>query len=355
MIVPIFDIRFGTYIYHSTPNPTTETLLLAGYEKEQGNIPMLTTSPPEFSRYKRVYIVKDTEDLFYDPEWLKYGNVVLVGPGWAETEHNPEWEEALPDMEIYAQWIANWRERYPKFSANRLVKFYMKPHKLQQGKRIVLPKEESLIIDRHPEQNIEALSEIDKKHYLLNPLKIDGLWAEALEYFAQRVVVRNNFWARINLAEYDENSTQEAIEIYNSYKPGRMFRIKAYDFAKTDEEWIERLRFAYWFFGEFRMQSKKRLFYEPIGHEGLFIERVIKEYKRWCAKDMGYKKNSLFDYMLYDGMRTLDLVASVLYDPYEHTFRKRQGSNKFSQLIPIIETYPEVMDIITKSYPQGAS
>lgn len=360
MRVVIFDLKFMNYIYHSTPTPTMETLLLSGYEKQEGNHPIFTDEPPNFARYNKVYIVKDEANLFHDPDWLKHECVVLIGKGWEGSEEwNDEWEEAIPDMTIYDNWIQNWLKKYPKFSENRLMPFFKKPFKIKQAGSIYYPKfNEALIIDNdlHEwDKGYETLKEIDSnKFMLLSPLVLDNKWQDALELFELRTIRRGNFWATMDLSKYSKEDIQDAINIYNEFKPGRMFRIKATDVAYTDKQWIQRLDFDYWALGEFRMQANKRLFFYPSGHSGLDIERVIKEFKRWAAKDNGYKKNSLFDYMIYDGCRNTEQMARFLHNPYKYIEEKRHGKNKFIELMPLIEKNPRIMDIITKSYPKGA-
>ena len=360
MRVVIFDIKFGNYIYHSTPTPSKETLLLSGYHKERGDEVVLTDSLPNFAIYDKVYLVKQNPFLFSDPSWTQPLNIACVGKGWGGMEvWKEEWDKASPDMEIYRQWINRWTTKYPKFSEKRLRPFFQKPVKIKQGDRIVMPSEQKcLIIDDDIiewDPKYETMKEIDVKHSLLTPLVLDGRWKEALEYFEQRSLIRDKFWATFDINKTTEEDLKQALEIFKEISPSRMFRIKATVQAWSDQEWIEVLEWTYKVLEDFRMECGKRLFIEPVGHEGLMIERVIKELKRWCAKDNGYRRNSLFDYMIYDGCRDTKQIAEFLYEPYEYIAAKKHGQNKFSELIPIIKKYPEVMDIITKSYSKGGT
>lgn len=357
MRIVIFDLKFTNYIYHSTPSPSMETILISGYYKSKGAQVIFSDTIPDFGVYDKVYIVKDAPNLFHHPEWLSYTNVYPVGRYWEgiEPTYDIDWESGMPDINIYQNWVENWIKKYPSYNPKRLNSFFRRPVKLKQGNKITAPEGDNLLIidnDLHIwDKECKVLSELNVKSMkLLYPMILDGRWEEALKCFSLKHIYRGDFWAEMNFEYYDEEKIKEVIEIFNKYKPGRLFRIKCHVSGQSNQEWVELIPRIYKLLEDFRMDAGKRIFIEPHGIENFQFPRILQELKRWTGKDMGYTKNSLFDYMVFDGCRDVFKMAEFFQDPYDYLEKKKHGKNKFIELIPFIETYPELMDVITKSY-----
>lgn len=357
MKVVIYDIFLGTMIFHSTPRPTMLGMLISGFHKSRGDQVLLTDEMPDVGLYDKIYLLKDAPDLFHDPQWLIQDRVIPVGKYWEGVIPiwNPEWELALPDTRLYQNWANNWIARYPTITKSRLESFYRTPVKMKQGNNIKVPEGNNLIIIDDDidewDENYEILKNSPIKNaILLYPLKLDGKWDAVLDTFSQKHLKRQYFWADMNFKNYNEDEINKAIEIYQKYAPGRMFRIKCHVEGNSNEEWIELIPKIYYFLERFRLECTKRVFIQPHGIDNFEFPRILTELKRWTAKDMGYAKNSLFDYMVYDGCRNVEKMAELLCDPYAYIAGKKLGKNKFVELIPFVEKYPELMDVITKSY-----
>lgn len=362
--VLIFDLSFMTYIYHSTPQASMYPMLISGWHKSRGDNVGFIDEVPSFKLYDIVYIVKDGRDLFHDPNWLTHDNVVPVGEDWKkegiEPFYNTEWELAPPDNTIYWAWLDDWVQRYPKYNKNRLEHFYRIPHKCFRKGKFYLPTEKNtIIIDRDYQKYDPDFSEILKAELVdlrfAHSLVLDGAWEEVLYFIAQRTTTREYIKLTMNFENYDDKSIQEAIEIWNKYKQGRMVRINLYITADSHEEWRESLKKLYLWLGWFRMLSKKRIAVYPYAVEKFKHPRVLTEYKRWTGRSVGVNKNSLIDYMLYDGCRDTQKILDFLEDPYLYVQNKRQGTNKFKDLLTFAEEEQELLYIFSESYPQGAS
>lgn len=362
MKIAIFDLQFANYIYHSAPRPSMYTMLISGYHKTKGHAVSLLWKVPDFGSFDIVYINKDDYDLFHDPSWLTYENVKCVGGFWGEidTFYNEDWEEAMPDLQIYKGWTEMMQEKYSTYSDKKLELFTKyKPVKIKQKNRITSPEGENLLIidnDMHIwDKDCKILQELNiNKSVILYPFELDGRWDAVLEAVACRHLRRDKMWANMNIENYNDESIQDAIDIWNKYKIGRMFRIKLHVKGEVSSDWESLIPTALKVMKEFRMQSKKRLFFTPHQMETFSHPRILMEMKRWSGKDMGYAKNSVFDYILYDGIRDINKIIEFLEEPYEYVNKKKHGTNKLIEVLDFIETYPELIEYITESYPQGA-
>ena len=362
MRVVIFDLFLASCSFHTTPKPSTEAMLISGYHKTSGDSVALTDEPPDFALYDKVYIIKDKPELFHEPEWLTYSNVVLVGKYWegVETEYNPEWDLALPDKYLYKGWADSWRKKYPSISDDRMESFYREPVKIKQGNDIVIPEGKNLlIIDNDMEEwdfNCEVLNSVPSTNIImLHPFILTpNRWEHVLVCFGQRHIKRKVLWNEFTLNDYNSEDLTNAQNILNQYKAGRMFRVKMHVWADSHEEWEEQLVRSYNVLGDFRMNCGKRIWLEPHQIEKFSHPRILTELKRWTAMNQGYAKNSLFDYIVYDGCRDTEKMASFFYDPYEYLAKKRQGKNKLNPLVDFMETHPHLVDLITTSYPKPA-
>lgn len=356
MRIVIFDVLLSTVIFHSTPRPTMPALLISGWHKSQGHQVLLTDEPPSFALYDQVYIVKDAPELFHEPEWLTYNNVSLVGKGWEGMEiWNPEWETALPDRHLYQNWAENWMKRYPTISPERMESFFRRPVKLKQGKNIVVPEGRDLLIiddDMHIwDKDGSVLKEVPMKNgWLLYPVRMNGRWEAGLEIFNAKHLKRRNLWFDFDFNTSPPEELKAAQDLLHSKPPGRMMRIKMHFQARSNNEWVELIPQVYQTLADFRNNCGKRIWAEPHYISHFSHPRILTELKRWTSMNAGYNKNSLLDYMLFDGCRNTEKIAEFVQDPYAYIAQKKHGKNKFVELVPFMETYPELVDIISTSY-----
>lgn len=359
MRIVIFDLLLSSLTFHSTPRPTMEGLLISGYHKSCGDQVLLTDEPPNFALYDRIYIIKDAPELFHDPEWLTHDNVILVGRYWdGMGEWKEEWDTALPDRYLYEGWAENWMKRYPTVAKDRMESFFRRPVKLKQGKNIIIPEGNDLIIidnDMHIwDKDGKVLKEVPMRNgWLLYPIKLDGRWKSGLDIFEARHLKRRNLWTEFDLNNSTDEDLHEAQMLLTERPPGRMFRIKMHFEARTNSEWLEVLPRAYQTLADFRNNCGKRLWAEPHYITAFDYPRILTELKRWSAMNAGYNKNSLLDYMLFDGCRNTEKLAEFLAEPYDYIKKKKHGKNKFIELVPFMEEYPELVEIISTSYKKA--
>ena len=354
----IYDLLLASMIFHSTPHPSKSGMLISGWHKSQGDSVVLTDTTPDFERYDIVYIIKDSVELVHEPHWFKHNNIVLVGKGWPAPVWETEWETAMPDQFLYRGWADAWRAKYPTVLEKRMESFYRKPVLLRQNGKIVLPeKEDRLLIiddDLHIwDKDGEVLCQVKTKYsLLLYPIKLDGRWEAALKVFEKRHLLRANLWFEFDSTISDEE-LQQACDLLNLHKPGRMMRIKMHSWANSDEEWRQEIPNIYRKLEKFRNEVGRKIWSVPHNINSYTHTRILKEFKRWTAMNQGYNNNSLFTYIVYDGCRDMIAMAEFFKDPYDYVAKKRRGTNKFGELIKFIEEEPELMDIITTSYQRG--
>ena len=360
MRVLIFDLLLARTTFHTTPRPTMAALLISGWHKSQGHTVVLADEMPNFNLYDKVYIIKDDKELFHDPKWLTYDNIVLVGQYWnMPTYWNREWNEAIPDQFLYQNWATNWMERYPSISKTRMENFFRKPVKIKQGNRIIVPEGDNLLIidnDMHIwDRKGEILRDAPIRNAsLLYPLQLDRRWDAVLDIFNQRHIKRRTLWTRFSGNKMSDEDLETAISVLHKHKPSRMLRIKMHLEAFSHEEWCELIERAYFILEEFRMKAAKRIWVDLNYIDYFNHPRVLLELKRWTAMNAGYKNNSLFSYIVYDSCRNFENMVDFFYDPYEFIRQGKKGTNVLKPLVKFIEDCPELMDIITVDYGKAA-
>lgn len=354
----IYDLLLANAVFHTTPRPTKAGMLISGWHKSQGDSVVLTDVVPDFGRYDKVYIIKDAEELAHEPQWLKNDNLVLVGKGWPSPTWETKWETAMPDQFLYRGWADAWRARYPSVSEARMASFYRRPVLLRQDGKIVIPAKDNNIIiiddDLHIwDKDGDNLCKVPTRNgLLLYPIELDGRWEAALKIFEQRHLLRRNLWFDFK-STISEEELQEACELLNLCKPGRMMRIRMHSWANSDAEWAKEIPNMYEKLARFRNETGRRVWCVPHNINSYTHTRILKEFKRWTAMNQGYNNNSLFTYIIYDSCRNMVAMAEFFKDPYDYVARKRQGTNKFSQMLAFIEEEPELMDVITTSYQRS--
>ena len=90
----LYDLKLESYVYHSTPCPSMEGVVVAGYHSAIGDKVTLTDRLIDWRHYDIIYIIGDNESLVYDPEWLGDSRVVPLGKAFGNhNAYDPKWEQ----------------------------------------------------------------------------------------------------------------------------------------------------------------------------------------------------------------------------------------------------------------------
>lgn len=362
--VVIFDLNFMTYTYHSTPQASMYAMLISGWHKSRGDKVVFTDEPPTYKLYDIVYIIKDRIGIGHLPEWLFPENVVPVGNYWdkvgVKSFYNPEWETTPPDNTIYWGWLDRWTTKYAKYNKARLEHFYREPVKImQRGKKVWPEGKGFLILDNDMKDWDYGFEEMMQQNLsqirFAYPIPIDGRWEEVLTFTKHRQAAREYLFLDMFYENYSDEDFIEASKIWAKYKQGRMVRLHLNVDLMDNDSWLEALPRIYKALADFRMRGGKMLRVQPFNIDTFEHPRILKELKRWTGRGTGYAKNSLFDYILFDGVRDQGNLLSFLSDPDTYVKNIRKGSNKLPELLAFAKQHPDLLYIITESYPRGAS
>jgi len=362
--IVIFDLNFMTYTYHSTPQASMYAMLISGWHKSRGDKVVFTDEPPNYKLYDIVYIIKDRIGVGHLSEWLFPENVVPVGNYWdkegIESFYNTEWETTPPDNTIYWGWLDRWTTRYAKYNKNRLEHFYREPVKImQRGKKIWPEGKGFLILDNDmevwdpdfEETMQQNLSQIRFAYHI----PIDGRWEDVLIFMKHKQASREYLYVDMFYENYTDEDFLEASKLWAKYALGRMIRIHLNVDLRNNEEWLEAIPRIYKTLADFRMRGGKMVRVQPFNIDTFDHPRILKELKRWTGRNVGYAKNSLLDYMLFDGLRNSQAVLSFLSDPDAYIEKGRLGANKLPEILAFAEEYPDLFYLISESYPRGAN
>jgi hypothetical protein len=362
--VLIVDNKFNNYKYVNTLVPSTPVALISGFHKaHKHNVELfLPNKEYKLEGFDKIYLVNDSvHTLPVDTVWMSLPQTVVCGRYYKNHPrhvHDSSWELFPPDFTIYHSFIDYWRHRFPSYNLSRLEIFFEEPFKMKRGKSIFYPDTPGTVIiddDIHEwDENFTHLSTITAKNIRFNnPLRIDKNMKAALELFALRTIMRKHFWAEFYL---DENITDaeiyEMARICGEMEPGRMFRVKMWASGENDEAWQSLILRASKAMEHFRMLATKRIYFEPYNYKQgqTNFPYVIQFMKRWAAKGPGYKNNSVVDYMIYDGLQTIDKIADFLHTPEKVAER----NPKARALLNFITNYPNLAYALSQSFPKGA-
>lgn len=353
-----------TYKYHSTPQASMYTMLISGWHKSRGDNVIFTDEPPNYSLYDIVYLIKDRIGVQHVNSWLIPDNAVPVGDYWAEDGieafYNKEWETTPPDNTIYWPWLDRWTEKYAKYNKSRLEHFYRTPVKIKQKEKIIWPQgEDYLILDndmRDWDPKFEEFMEQDlKKVRFAYPIPVDGRWREVLTFLTLKQASREYLFLDMFYENYTDKDFEEASDIWAEFALGRMVRVHLNVKLSNQEEWEKAIPRIYEALAQFRMKGKKMVRVQPFNIDTFSHSRILTEMKRWTGRNMGYAKNSLFDYILFDSMRDTKLIEQFLRDPYQYLEQGRYGVNKLGEVVSFAEEFPDLLKCIAKSYPKAGS
>lgn len=355
----LLDLQFLKFTYAHTPYPSTAGLLIAGYHKAQRDHVMLSSIIPNFAMYDKIYIIKDDWDLYYDPEWLKLPNVVLVGRFWDKVMQtwNSEWELYPPDATPYTTWADNWLALYPSTKIERMEYMYYTPVLLKQGNRITAPEGDTILLidyDLHKiDPDFSTLKELNIKHIrTLHPINVTDNPKAAFSLFKQRHM-RKSLWATMDIPMSQEK-LDEIIHWWNYYRPGRTTRLKVWLEGHSENEWVENLHYIIPFLAQWRERAGKRIFVEPVDEFTCACPDLLYFLRRWTGRDMGYAYNSLLDYAIYDSLQDLKKIEELLRDPYTafekyaKTVRRRPKADRVKEIFYFIKNNPDIAELISK-------
>ena len=355
MEVKIIDVRSHNYIYHSTPKPTALVCLIAGYHKAQGDSVVLSDVPVQGCIN---YVVSDdrfNED-YMVPCLFAVENTFCVGRAFANGYYNPEWEKYPPDLTIYHNFYNNWINKYPKYNAMRLTSYTLTPFLIRRNGECFSPPPNALVLDTNIDIEImQTIAESNSKNIIFanNPVITSLEHFEAmLQLYGTKKIRSGDCKIEIDWSEEFKNNMDDYIALWNKYRCGRMLvirlRIDASKASRQDKIDI------YNAMGKWRMEAGKRLGAYPANISDDY--RFWTELKRWSNSRSGYGKNSLVDYILYDGCRDVDDIARFLYNPYIYTSGRAMGNNKVWWVIDLFESKDEeLIRTFTTSYNRGGN
>lgn len=354
----LFDLQFLKYTRLHTPFPSTAGVLVAGYHKSIGDKVLLSDTVPNFSMYDTVYIIKDDWDLYYDPEWLRNGNVVLIGKFWPSglSEWKEEWENYPPDIRPYATWAEGWLKKYPRVKRDRLAHFFHQPILIKNNKRIYQPDiPNALILDYEPhkiDEDYQTLRELNIDSIkFLHPIDISYNTPEALKLLKQKNITGQKT-AKIDV-HTPQKELSAIITLWKEMKMSRLVRLKSWITASNDEEWDELILHTLQFLEQWREGAGKRIFIEPVDEYSYSYPGMLYFLRRWTGKDMGYAYNSLLDYAIYDTLHSVERIENFLIDPdAEMTRMKKDWRSKkvyhIEEMIECAEKNPQLALAMSK-------
>lgn len=356
--IAIFDIKFAQYNPFSTPFPSLETIAISGYHKSKGDSVVLATDEPNFASYDTVYIVKDSDGLYHDPEWLLIKNVVLVGKYWNGIEvKDNKWYDYPLDIMIYRRWIEHRIATYKNFNASRAKMFYHEPVLLEHRGKWTLEHsgDKILICDRDlvkKDPDFKKLNQLNiKSGMLLYPLTITVDSVNLVCKFikdTKNVLSRERLWGTIYGIPSKEEQ-QVMIDAWNKYKVGRLFQWKLEFSPGSQEEWIDSITPIIELAYNFKEQAGKRMFIYPMYYETSPYPYFFQQLKRWTGSKAVFAKNNLLDYLISNTIATHRQMAEFIYNPVD--YMSKVDSKKLKEAMQFLIDYPEYLDVVSRPMP----
>lgn len=348
----LFDMAFMKYTHMHTPYPTTAGIVLAGYHEAQGDRVTLATSPPDFSLFDVVYVIKDDWDLYHDPKWLLAPNAIQVGRFWEDgiTVWKTEWEQYPPSLAPYQRWAKGWLEKYKHVNPDRFDHFYYTPFLLKVDGKFQLPTEEkTLLIDydlANADPHMELLPYIDLTMRTLHPLNITKNPEEKLKFLMQKNM-KKMLWATVDFPLKKEDF-DELIRLWPILKVPRTVRLKTWVRGYSADHWHDNILEIMSFLKRWRSVGK-RVNIEPVDEFLAECPDLLYFIRRWSGKNMGYAMNSLLDYCIHDSFEDKFEILPFLADPLNVVNQKkiwiRGTQTKKVRLLNILDYLHRNLDI----------
>lgn len=353
--IAIFDIKFALYNPFSTPFPSLETMAISGYHKAKGDNVVLATDEPNFLTYDKVYIVKDCDGLYHDPEWLAKSNVILAGKYWNGLETTDlEWYRYPLDIMIYRNWIQNRIDNYKNFNAARAKMFFLEPVLLEiDGEwELDFSGQNILICDRDivkKDPNLEKLNQLNiAGGMLLYPLEITAQSVETVCKFIKAtkgIISRERLWGIIygipSIADQEE-----LIRVWNKYKIGRLFQWKLEYRPETEQEWMDSIEPVIDMAYRFKEHAGKRIFIYPMFYEASPYPYFFQQLKRWTGAKSVFAKNNLLDYLISNTISNHKQIAQFIVDPIDYMSKVK--SKKLKEAMQLLIDHPEYLEIVSR-------
>lgn len=354
--VYIIDVKLATYIYHSTPAPNSLVCIIAGYHKAQGDSVMLSHIPIKGENIVN-YIVADDKynELVINEDFFQYDNTIPIGRSFgAQCQFKEEWKNFPPDITIYNNFYTTWTNKYPKYNITRLRRFLKTPFQVKRQGKFYEPPSNVLILDYVDLELLTFLAECNCKHLdFVNAPEIKDVDTFEAFLLLYKIGMINGGDCKVELDwEYVKyaNITKKLQLLWQQYRCGRMvvLRLRVDVSNASSQDIID----IYNWIGDWRMNCGKRIGLYPANIENNY--RLWTEFKRWTNGRAGYNKNSLIDYILYDGCRDINDIALFLFDPYSYLDGKKMGSNKLWWVLDLFEQGEhDLIETLTTSYPRG--
>lgn len=353
--VLLYDLKLESYVYHSTPLPTMEGIVIAGYHSAIGDRVTLTDKKVDWRHYDIIYIIADTPGLAYDPAWLGDSRVVPIGVAFGNANaYDPQWERYPLNSRPYINWAEGWKLKYPKYNPERLNAFYLEPHKVMQDGRYVPPKGTVLIIDNDWHKwdhdcSLASTWDIQGAMFLY-PLEMTGRERDVLEFLEKRTVRRSNLWGHLDYHYYqDPAHLANYVNAWKEFPIGRMFRQRMYITAHSEVGWRKAIIFSYNLVNDLKGPTRKRIMLKFYGDIPPKYERLLTELSRWSsAASSSSNYYSFVDFMLFEMTRSDKLAGELLADPYQYIEKGSRGTNKLKEIVPVLLEDEELLRILMK-------
>jgi hypothetical protein len=356
--IVIFDLKFALYNNFATPYPSLETMAISGYHKAQGDTVVLAVNEPNFLSYDKVYIIKDCDGLYHDPEWLKKPNVVLAGKYWGALEVKESfWYEYPLDIMIYRNWIEDRIERYKNFNSTRAKMFFLEPVLMEVNGNWELDfsGQEVLICDRDIMQKDPKLKKTNQLEVsfgmFLYPFEISVDTVEVVCKFikdTKGLISRERLWGIIyGIPSIEEQ--ENLIATWNKYKIGRLFQWKLEYKPETDKEWMDSIEPVVDLAYRFKEKAGKRIFIYPMYYETSPYPYFFQILKRWTGSKAVFAKNNLLDYLISDTISSYKQIAQFIIDPIG--YMKNIRSKGLKEAMQLLIENPEYLEIVSRPMP----
>ena len=343
----LYDLKLESYVYHSTPCPSMEGVVVAGYHSAIGDKVTLTDRLIDWRHYDIIYIIGDNESLVYDPEWLGDSRVVPLGKAFGNhNAYDPKWEQYPLNSRPYVLWAQKWQAKYPKYNPERMSHFYIPYHKLMVGGEYQAPPKgsTSLILDQDwldfdPNCN-KAMQWGSRWNVLVHPLKLDGKEKAVFDLLESGNIRNAGTQIHMSLAHYrDKRNLARFFEEWEAHSIGsKRFAGSLILKAYTEQAWRDAIIEAYHIHTSVTNRTGIRLQIRAIGEIPVKYQRLLSEMRRWSYGAGGASLYySPMDYFLFEAIRSDDRAGDFLQNPILYVAEDRQGSNKFKTLWPAIE------------------
>lgn len=351
--VLLYDLKLESYTYHSTPAPSMEGIVIAGYHSAIGDRVTLTDRKVDWRHYDIIYLIADKPGLSYDPEWLGDSRVIPIGANFGKrSQYNTIWERYPLNSRPYIKWAETWKLRYPKYNPERLSHFYVEPHKVMQDGKYVPPKGEVIIIDNDwhkwdPSCTLAATWDVSGARFLYD-LEMAGREEEVLTLIEKGTIRRAFLWGHLDYDYYqDPEHREDLVRAWEKSSLGRSFRQRMWVTANSNVGWRQALIFTYKLVADMENRTGKRILLKFYGNPPPKYSRLTVELSRWSSTASSASSNySFLDYLLFEIARTDKRAGQLLADPEYYVKNNFRGSGKIKEIWDTLGDDPELTNVL---------